>query len=298
MNGRQIKSATIIGGTGTLGKELLRTMTEAYPEINLTVVSRDEHKQAALKRLFPKTKFVIGDVRDFETIAPSIYNRELVFHVAAMKHVDICQDNPDEAMKTNYHGTKNVARACLYGNVKYCVFSSTDKAVEPITHYGYTKAAAESLLFNYNTTQSNTRFSVYRWGNVLGSNGSVIPTFIKSLTEQKRITLTHPDMTRFWLPIDWPVNYMLRTFDEAYKDRAMVPPNMKAASVFEIAETLALMLNIKGYIVETTGIRGKEKLHETMYESGSEYFLRSDTSEKYTRDELVELLLPFVKAAA
>lgn len=291
----EIKSATIVGGTGTLGKAILKSLSENHPHINITVVSRDEHKQAALKREFPKTNFVIADVRDFESIAPALYNRDLVFHVAAMKHVDICEANPDEAMKTNYTGTKHVAKACQYGNVKYCVFSSTDKAVEPITHYGYTKAAAESLLYNYNRAQSNCRFSVYRWGNVLGSQGSVIPTFIKSLTEQKRITLTHPDMTRFWLPIDWPVNYMLRTFDEAYKDRAMVPPNMKAASVLEVAETLAVLLNVKGYIVETTGIRGKEKLHETMYESGSPYFLRSDASEKYTREELAELLSPFVR---
>jgi UDP-N-acetylglucosamine 4,6-dehydratase len=291
------KAITVVGGTGTLGSELVKTITQEFPWVKLTIVSRDEHKQAALRSKFPKAHFGIGDVKEYDSISQFIYGRDIVFHVAAMKRVETCEANPVEAMKINFQGTANVARACLNGHVKHMIFSSTDKAVEPITHYGFTKAAAETILYNYNRSQSQTKFAVYRWGNVLGSNGSVIPQFIKSLTEDKKITLTHPDMTRFWLPIDWPVQYMLHTFGDAHRDRAMVPPVMKAASVLEVASALAELLGVT-YTVEQTGIRGKEKLHELMYESNSEYFLRSDTCEKYSKDELKELLLPYLERQA
>jgi UDP-N-acetylglucosamine 4,6-dehydratase len=288
-------SVTIVGGTGTLGKALLERITESYPLAQVTVISRDEHKQADLKRFYPKVDFVIGDVRSFDSIAPSIFNRDLVFHVAAMKRVEVCEDNPSEAIQTNLIGTQNVARAATAGGVKHLIFSSTDKAVEPITHYGFTKAAAETIIFNYNKF-SKTKCSVYRWGNVLGSQGSVIPYFIQTLTQERKAYITHPEMTRFWLPIDWAVRFMLLTYPDAYVNRAMIPPNMKAARVVDIIQVLAQMLGVNGYTITETGMRGKEKIHESMYEQSSDYFLRSDTCEKYSKEELMQMLSPFVNA--
>jgi UDP-N-acetylglucosamine 4,6-dehydratase len=284
---------TIIGGTGTLGTALLKTITEEWPKIGVTVISRDEHKQAKLKRDFPNVRFAIGDIRDYDSIAPFIHGRELIFHVAALKHVDVCEKNPIEAIKTNVLGTENVARACLTGGVKHMIFSSTDKAVEPITQYGACKLAAENLLYNYNKSQTKTKFAVYRWGNVLGSQGSVIPYFVETLTKERKAYITHREMTRFWLPIDWAVTYMLRTFQDAKPNKAMIPPNLKSALVKDVIDTLAFMLDIRGYIIQETGIREVEKLHEVMV-SESDYRLASNTSELYTREELIRLLSPFV----
>jgi FlaA1/EpsC-like NDP-sugar epimerase len=218
--------------------------------------------------------------------------------VAAMKHVDIIEENPIEGIRTNVDGTVNVARCCLMSSkTKHMVYSSTDKAVDPINTYGFTKALGEKYLYNLNRTQEGCKFSVYRWGNVLGSQGSAIPLFIESLMKEKRVYLTHPEMTRFWIPIDWAVNYMIRTFQGARLDQAMVPPNMKTASLAEIVDTLAHMLGLNTYTTTYTGIRPGEKIHEAMYSEHTKDrpMLNSESSPQYSRNELIDMLAPFIK---
>lgn len=290
-----IKSVTIVGATGSLGHQLLATITRDWPSVHVTAVSRDEHKQAVLKRHYPKTKFVIGDIRDIKSVGPHLGGRDIVFHVAAMKHVDIVENNPAEAIKTNILGTLNVATACIATGVKHMIFSSTDKAVDPINIYGHTKAIGERTLLGYNKVEGiGTRFSVYRWGNVVGSQGSAIPFFIQTLLTEKKVYLTDASMTRYWIPIEWAVRYMLRTFPDASKTEAMVPPIMKTANLIEICDVLSELLGIEDYERVYTGIRPGEKLHEAMHSYYSDKYVTSELSPKYTREELREMLLPFI----
>jgi UDP-N-acetylglucosamine 4,6-dehydratase len=291
------RRVTILGGTGSLGRSLVQHIGNNWNGCEITVVSRDEHKHAAMKRSFPKVRFAIGDIRDLTSIHPHISGRDTVFHVAALKHVDLMEDAPIECIKTNVWGTENVAQAAIAAGVKHVVFSSTDKAVDPINTYGYCKALSEKILFQHNRTQSQTKFSVYRWGNVLGSNGSAIPVFAETLKNQSRAFLTHNDMSRFWLPIEWAVLYMLRTYPDAYPDRAMIPPNMKAAYVKDVIEVVAELLGVSVYTVTETAIRPGEKLHEVMTSIHSSIQMSSEHAEKYSRAELRQLLTPIVLKA-
>ncbi len=293
----QPKRVTILGGTGSLGKAIAKHIQDNWQSTEITIVSRDEQKHAAMKREFPKLKYALADIRDVSSIYPHLLGRETVFHVAALKHVDLMEDAPIECIKTNVWGTENVARAAISSGVKHVVFSSTDKAVDPINAYGYSKALSEKILFSLNREQKQTKFSVYRWGNVLGSNGSVIPYFAKTLKDSGRAYLTHPDMTRFWLPIEWAVHYMLRTYQDAYIDRAMIPPNMKAAFVKDVIDVVAEIVGANVYTITDTGLRPGEKLHEAMVSMHSGMNFQSNTAEMYTRSELTTLLLPIVQGA-
>lgn len=270
----------IIGGTGTLGRELTRQL---YDHADITCISRDELKQKELARDFPAVKCQIGDVRDRECLRHSFSSAEVIFHVAALKHVDTVEDNPLEAFKTNVVGTVNVAEIACEMGVPHVVFSSTDKAVLPVNAYGHTKALSEKFLYAMNRRDNPTKFAVYRWGNVLGSRGSVIHLFAKSLDE-KKICLTHPDMTRFWIHIEDAVRFMLDTYKDAPIDRAMIPP-MKASSVVRLADAIARYKGVKDYDMEVIGIRPGEKIHEQL-ESNHDFCLRSDTCEHYTDSEL------------
>ena len=288
----------ILGGTGTLGRALTRTLVTEFPSISITILSRDEHKQASMKREFPQCRYVLGDIRDYDQIARHFYNKDVVFHVAALKHVDILENNVNECIKTNVLGTQNAADAAINANVKYFVFSSTDKAVDPINTYGYCKALSEKILFSHNKSSYNpTRFSVYRWGNVVGSQGSVIPIFAKSIKETKTANITDFEMTRFWLPIDWAVRFMLRTFYEAKLDQAMICPNMKSASVLNVIMAIGKILGVDQVHVATVGLRPGEKIHEVMTSQHSPEFMSSDTADVYTESELIELLQPIVQQA-
>lgn len=296
-----LRAVTVVGGTGTLGRELMRMITNEWPGVHITCVSRDEQKHARLKREFPRVNFRIGDITRIESVAPHLVGRDVVFHVAAMKHVDICELNPKECDTVNLEGTVALAHACINARIKHMVFSSTDKAVDPINHYGRAKASAENHLRQLNSL-GQTKFSVYRWGNVLGSEGSAIPLFVNSLIKEKKVYLTHPDMTRFWIPIEWAVRYMLRTFPEAKLDEAMIPPIMKSSTLVAVFEALADLLDIDNYETVITGVRPGEKIHEAMYSLSSGRHLTSESSERYTHQELMDLLRPFtahigVKAA-
>lgn len=283
----------IIGGTGTLGTELVRQLSDDRTA-KITIYSRGELKQQQLKRDFPHVRCVIGDVRDREALKQAIQGQEAVFHMAAIKHIDVAEQNPLEAVKTNFLGTVNVAEEAMAAGCNWVVFSNTDKAVLPITTYGYTKALAQNYVLSLNLSGSKTRFSAFSWGNVLASRGSVIPSFVKSLKDNRSICLTDMRMSRFWITIEAAAAFMLQNFKTAPLDKAMIPP-IKGASVVRVAETVAKVMNIKDYDVSIIGLRGTEKLYEVLESTHGGCF-RSDQCEQYTDTELFDLLEPSVIA--
>ncbi len=283
-------SIVLVGGTGTLGRELARQLvqTTTYP---ITIFSRDELKQHEMRRDFPQLNYVLGDVRDQASLASVMRNASVVFLLAAIKHVEAAEQNPLEALKTNCLGAANVAEVALEYGVDYVVYSNTDKAVLPITTYGYTKAFAQNLLLSLNG-RSSTAFSVFNWGNIAASRGSVIPTFISALIRDCRVSVTDARMSRFWMTIEQAASFMLANFASAPADRAMIPP-VKGALVVRIVETIAKILGITGYKIDIIGLRGIEKMHEVL-QSSHEGCIRSDTCPQYSDAELDALLRPIV----
>ena len=283
-------SIVLVGGTGTLGREIARqlSMTSTYP---ITIFSRDEFKQHEMRREFPNFNYVLGDVRDLASLDPVMRTASTVFLLAAIKHIEAAEQNPLEALKTNCIGAANVAESALEHGVDYVVYSNTDKAVLPITTYGYTKAWAQNLLLSLNG-RCHTAFSVFNWGNIAGSRGSVIPSFVASLLRDKTVQVTAPGMSRFWMTIEQAAGFMLANYEKAPPERAMIPP-VKAAAVMRIVSTIASILQITDVKAEITGLRGIEKLHEVL-ESSHDSCLRSDTCEQYTDAELFYMLRPIV----
>jgi FlaA1/EpsC-like NDP-sugar epimerase len=289
-----VNDVVIVGGTGTLGKEIARQLLAEDDRTRITVLSRDELKQQDMRRDFPSVRYMIGDIRDQGSLLRAFRGASTVFHCAALKHVDLIENNALEAVKTNVLGTQNVISAALTQRVSRVVFSSTDKAVMPINVYGNTKAIGERLVLSANEDQWVSKFRVYRWGNVVGSRGSVIHGFAKSLREEGKIRITDVEMSRFWISIEEAVSYLLHTHIQA-PEEVMIPP-MKAASVIRFAAVVAGLLGVRNYGVEVTGKRPGEKVHE-MIAPG----LSSDTAPQYTDDELVRLIEPvlrMVEAAA
>lgn len=279
------KDILIIGGTGTLGKALLSLL---YNNHNITVLSREELKQKELMSKYPKVKFVLGDVRDRSSLDKHVFAKDVVFHLAAMKHVEMAEANPEESIKINLLGTINVAEACIASGVQYCAFSSTDKAVLPINVYGMCKGISERLLLNLNGSQSTTRFTVFRWGNVLGSRGSVIHVFLNSLKKDKSVTITDARMTRFWVGVDKVAKFMVENYADSERDRILIP-QMKSAKLTKIASLCAQHLGIPTYKINLMEIRSGEKIHECLY-SDHDVCIRSDNSPEYTDDELLEMI--------
>jgi UDP-N-acetylglucosamine 4,6-dehydratase len=270
----------IIGATGTLGTKLL----ERYP--NALAFSRDELKQAHLKKIFPDAHWVIGDIRDPDSLR-CLRGADVVYHTAAMKRIDVVEKYPEEGFKTNVMGTRNVAEACIKYNVPYCVFSSTDKAVLPITSYGYQKAYAEHYLESLNKMSYDTRFNVFRWGNVLGSRGSVLHAFKQTLTSQGIANITHPDMSRFWIKIDDAVNFMVTR----YKDHGSPHiPEMKAAKVQRLAKAVADVMDVGYYRYNIIGLRCAEKIHEDISQVNGVSKVNSKNCKQYSDRELRELV--------
>ena len=277
----------LIGGTGTLGKELMRQILAREPDARIVSMSRDEQKVQQVRGEFPTVRFVLGDVRDRESVRSVLRDAETVFLLAAIKHVDVAEQNPLEAVKTNLLGAVNVGEEALRAGVPWVVFSNTDKAVLPITTYGYTKALAQNYLLSLNEREI-TQFSAFNWGNIVASRGSVIPFFAKTLREHGNVRLTDERMSRFWLTIEQAASFMLDNYENAPTDRAMIPP-VKGATVLRVARTVASLLGMEKFGVETIGLRGTEKLYEVL-ESTHEGCLRSDTCPQYSDDELRELI--------
>lgn len=282
----------ILGGTGTLGRALTRKILENNPHATVLCVSRDELKQKDVAKEFAHTgRFDcrLGDVRDMRTFESSLRGAEAVFLVAAYKHVDIAETNPEECIRTNVMGAINVADAATIHAVPYVVFSSTDKAVDPVNVYGFSKALAERLLLRRNGPGAYTKFSVFRWGNILGSRGSVLHSFAESLTQNKAAAITHMDMSRFWMNIDDAAGFMLENYANA-SEAAPVLPEVKAAPVVKVIATMAKILKVHQYDLLNVGIRPGEKIHEVLTSQHSKNPIASNTHEQYSDDELESCL--------
>jgi UDP-N-acetylglucosamine 4,6-dehydratase len=284
----------ILGATGTLGREIATRLLQKGDTRHVVCISRCELKQKQMASDFgqdPRLRFVLGDIRDPSSFATHLYGAHTVFHVAALKHIEVLEDNPEECIKTNIQGTLNVANAAIACRVPYVVFSSTDKAVDPINVYGMCKAISEKILLHKNVEQDTTLFSVYRWGNVVGSRGSAIHAFAKSLKEERTVRLTSPIMTRFWIRIEDAVSFILDTYQSGGRHEVMVP-EMKASPVIQVISTIADLLGIDDFEVQDIGLRKGEKLHEVLRSQHHPMHVSSDSAPEYTRQELEDMIRP------
>jgi len=277
------KSILITGGTGSLGKALTSHILDHHPEVKkLVIFSRDEQKQFQMAQEFPVDKypqirFFIGDVRDKERLVRAFQHIDYVIHAAAMKHVHIAEYNPDECIKTNINGAENVVDACLRTNVQRVVALSTDKACAPINLYGATKLTSDKLFIAANNIKGDNpiRFSVVRYGNVMGSNGSVIPFFINKKKEENKLPITDPNMTRFNISLQGGVDMVMHALEHAWGGELFVP-KIPSYKIMDVAE--AIGPNCEKPVV---GIRPGEKVHEEMITS-SDSFYTYDLGKYYT----------------
>jgi len=265
-------SVLITGGTGSLGKALTKRIFAAYPDVKrLVIFSRDEQKQFQMAQEFPHSeypaiRFFIGDVRDRERLIRAMAGIDFVIHAAAMKHVHLAEYNPSECIKTNIGGAENVIYASLETGVKRVVALSTDKACAPINLYGATKLTSDKLFIAANNIRGKNpiRFSVVRYGNVMGSNGSVIPFFMKK-RKDGFLPITDPNMTRFNISLDGGVDMVIHALFNAWGGEIFVP-KIPSYKITEVAKAIAP--NIEQRVI---GIRPGEKIHEEMITSSDSY---------------------------
>ncbi|MFT5660490.1 MAG: UDP-N-acetylglucosamine 4,6-dehydratase [Sulfurimonas sp.] len=257
------KTILITGGTGSFGKQFVRTILQRYKPTKIIIYSRDELKQYEMAQKFTDScmRYFIGDIRDLPRLQKAMRGVDFVVHAAALKHVPIAEYNPMECIKTNVMGAQNVIDTCIENNVKNTIALSTDKAAAPANLYGASKLVSDKLFVAANNLTGNheIKFSVVRYGNVLGSRGSVIPYF-KKLIENGATSLpiTEPNMTRFWITLQDGVEFVLKNFERMQGGEIFVPkiPSMKMT---EMAKAIAPHLE-----QEVIGIRPGEKLHEVM----------------------------------
>jgi UDP-N-acetylglucosamine 4,6-dehydratase len=256
------KTVLVTGGTGSFGRKFVELMMREHRPAKLIIFSRDELKQHEMRAAGfdqPSLRYFIGDVRDEARLRRAMQGTDIVVHAAALKQVPACEYNPFEAILTNVMGAHNVVEAALDAGVQRVMALSTDKAVNPVNLYGATKLAAEKLIIQSNAYAGGrgTRFSCVRYGNVLGSRGSVVPVFLRQ-REQGVITLTDERMTRFWLSLEQGVRFTIRCLEKMEGGEVFVPkiPSMR---VVELAKVMA-----PGCRIEVIGIRAGEKLHEVL----------------------------------
>ena len=267
------KSILITGGTGSLGKALTRRIFKEYPEIKrLVIFSRDEQKQFVMAQEFPNSeykaiRYFIGDVRDSERLKRAMKGVDYVIHAAAMKHVHLAEYNPMECIKTNVLGAENVINACLETDVTRVVALSTDKAAAPINLYGATKLASDKLFVAANNIKGSKeiRFSVVRYGNVMGSNGSVIPFFLNK-RKDGFLPITDKTMTRFNITLDGGVDMVLHALETAWGGEIFVP-KIASYRITDIAKAIAPNLEHR-----EIGIRPGEKIHEEMITASDSFY--------------------------
>ncbi|NWJ29660.1 SDR family NAD(P)-dependent oxidoreductase [Marine Group I thaumarchaeote] len=260
------KKVLITGGTGSLGQALTKRLLK-YDIDNIRIFSRNEHKQVEMESKFndDRLRFFLGDVRDYSRLLRAIEDVDIVFHTAALKHVPKIEYNPFEGIKTNVIGSQNVIDACLEENVERVIAISTDKAVSPLNTYGATKVLMEKLFVsasNYsNPKKHRTKFITIRYGNVLGSSGSVIPVFVQQIKSNQKITITDPQMTRFSIMMEEALNFILKAA-EIGKGSDIFLPKLRAYSIIDVKDVLHELLGDTGE--EIIGIRHGEKLHEIL----------------------------------
>ncbi|MBW7835281.1 MAG: UDP-N-acetylglucosamine 4,6-dehydratase (inverting) [Sphingomonadales bacterium] len=257
------KSVLITGGTGSFGRKYTATILKRYKPKRLIIYSRDELKQFEMAQEFsdPAMRFFIGDVRDGARLMQAMKGVDYVIHAAALKQVPAAEYNPMECIKTNVHGAENVIQAAIANDVEKVIALSTDKAANPINLYGATKLCSDKLFVAANNTvgAARTRFSVVRYGNVVGSRGSVVPFFKKLIADgAEHLPITHEEMTRFWITLQQGVDFVLKNFTRMFGGEIFVP-KIPSIRILDLATALA-----PGMATKIVGIRPGEKLHEIM----------------------------------
>jgi len=255
------KSVLVTGGTGSFGKAFIKRLLDVKDIRKVIVFSRDELKQFEMQETHKseKLRYFLGDVRDYNRLEQATFDVDIVVHAAAMKQIPAAEYNPMEAIKTNIFGAENVIRAAIYNGISRVVALSTDKAANPANLYGATKLCSDKLFVagNYLAGKRGTKFSVVRYGNVLGSRGSVIPFFLEK-AKTGVIPITDPRMTRFWLSLEQGVDFVINSLDRMQGGEIFVP-KIPSFKVTDVAKVVAP--NIDHKII---GIRQGEKLHEVM----------------------------------
>lgn len=259
----------VTGGTGSWGYELIKQLLPQEPA-EIIIFSRNESKQVAMSRTFEDVRlsFCIGDVRDREALSKACVGVNIIFHLAALKHVPVCEAQPNEALKTNVYGTQNVINAAIQNDVERVINISTDKAANPSNFYGMTKAIGEKLIVNANNLRSNTRFVCIRGGNVLGTNGSVIHLFLDQIKNKNQVNLTDRGMTRFFMTLDDAIRLLFKAATQSIGGEIFVM-KMPSCRILDLAEVLIDAME-KDVDITEIGIRPGEKIHEillTEYES-------------------------------
>ena len=261
------KRILITGGTGSLGQALTKRLLESNIE-SIRILSRNENKQVQMEEEFAdsRLRFLIGDIRDLPRLTRAFEDVDIVFHAAALKHVPVIEYNPFEAIKTNIIGSQNVIDAALSQNVQIVICIGTDKAVSPVNTYGATKLLMEKLFvtaMNYfNPQKYRTKFVALRYGNVLGSSGSVVPKFIEQIITNKKITITDPNMTRYSITMNEALDFIMDATKSASGGEIFIPKLLKAYSVQDLKTALEELLHPVGE--EIISIRQGEKMHEAL----------------------------------
>ncbi|WP_249872156.1 SDR family NAD(P)-dependent oxidoreductase [Oceanobacillus saliphilus] len=267
------KKLLVIGGTGTIGKSIVHSIIKENPKV-IRIFSRDEYKQHQLQNELGKNdklRFIIGDIRDYDSLFAAMQDIDYVFHLAAMKHVDSCEYNPYEAVRTNVHGTKNVIKAAISQNAKKVIFTSSDKAISPTNTYGATKLIAERLISSaeYSKAEGQTIFASVRFGNVMGSRGSVIPLFKEQVLKDKKITVTDKSMTRFMMSLSQATHLTIKALKEAKGGEVFVL-KMPVVQLGDLADIIIeetckkYSLKREEIDVEVMGLRPGEKMFEEL----------------------------------
>jgi UDP-N-acetylglucosamine 4,6-dehydratase len=263
------KKILITGGTGSLGQSLTKRLLETDAD-TIRIFSRNESKQVEMESKFDdgRLRFLIGDIRDNERLVTAFEDIDIVFHAAALKHVPVIEYNPFEAIKTNVYGSQNVIDASLSQDVEKVICIGTDKAVSPLNTYGATKLLMEKLFVSANNSlnekRHKTSFLALRYGNVVGSSGSVIPKFIKMINEGKKITITDSEMTRFSITMEQALDFIIDCTLNG-KSSEIYVPKLKSYSIMDVKDALFDILGKTDF--DVVGIRPGEKLHETLINS-------------------------------
>lgn len=258
------KTVLVIGGTGSWGYGLIGELLKGNSN-TIKVLARNEFQMVTLARTFqsPKIEIVIGDIRDKDALSTACKGVDLIFHLAALKHVPICENMPCEAIETNVMGTKHVIAAAMEHKVDKVIYVSTDKAVNPDSTYGCTKLLGEKLILSANLGNQPTKFMVFRGGNLIGSAGSVIPLFERQISEKGWVTLTDEGMNRFFISISAASRLLIQLADRGMGGEIFIPA-MCAVRIKDIARYLLKKHNLDEKNILVTGMRPGEKLEETL----------------------------------
>lgn len=279
------KTILITGGTGSWGNELVAQLLPRGPK-EIRILSRGEFQQVTMERKFKSKKlnFLIGDVRDRDAVDFACRGADYVFHLAALKHVPVCEEQPHEAIKTNITGTTNLINAAIANRVKKVIDVSTDKAVDPLNLYGMTKAVAEKLVIQANKISDYTKFVCIRGGNVLGTNGSVVPFFIEQIQKTNKVHVTDARMTRFFLTLHEAISLLFKASEEGIGGETFVM-HMPACRISDMAEVLIKHYGNSSTKILETGSRPGEKIDEVLVS-------RYEALNTYKYDANYYLILP------